>query len=46
MSQFALEHPLITMIMLWIVVAGIVSIFEAIFGKSCNDEQAESEDDD
>jgi hypothetical protein len=44
MLQFALEHPLITMIMFWIAVAGIVSIFKTIFGKSCNDEQTEDDD--
>jgi hypothetical protein len=44
MLQFALEHPFITMIMFLIAVAGIVDIFKAIFGKSCNDEQPDEDD--
>jgi len=50
MFEFTLQHPLITMIVFWIVLAGTVSIlarpswfFKAIFGKSCNNEQHEDD---
>jgi hypothetical protein len=44
MLEFALQHPLITLIMFWIAVAGTVGIFKAIFGKNCNDEQLDEDD--